>query len=90
MSSARARETPSTVARSSTLASPTPRTPPNRCSSRALRLGPMPAISCNCPPPTREELGHGAIRATYGRDPEGNLIELQEILDPNHAFYLNV
>ena len=26
----------------------------------------------------------------YVTDPEGNIIELQEVLDPNHAFYLKV
>ncbi|MFM7274071.1 MAG: VOC family protein [Gammaproteobacteria bacterium] len=47
-------------------------------------------MTFNCPPPTREELGHGAIRAAYGRDPEGNIIELQEVLDPEHPIYLKV
>lgn len=32
----------------------------------------------HCPPPT---LGDGRVRATYGRDPDGNIIELQEV-DP--------
>ena len=36
----------------------------------------------HCPPPPASQLGRGAIRATYGRDPDGNVIELQEILDP--------
>ena len=35
----------------------------------------------HCPPPPRDELGSGTIRATYGRDPDDNIIELQEILD---------
>jgi hypothetical protein len=30
------------------------------------------------PPPV---LGRGSIRATYGRDPDGNIIELQEVVD---------
>lgn len=47
-------------------------------------------MTFHCPPPSREELGEGPIRATYGRDPEGNIIEIQEILDPNHDFYLDV
>lgn len=47
-------------------------------------------MTFNCPPPSREDLGGGAIRATYGRDPEGNIIEIQEILDPAHEFYLDV
>ena len=36
---------PSTLSRSSTLARPTPRAPPKRCSSRARFFGPTPAIS---------------------------------------------
>ena len=32
----------------------------------------------HCPPP---QLGAGAVRATYGRDPDGNVVELQEIVD---------
>lgn len=27
----------------------------------------------------------GAVKATYGRDPDGNVFELQEIIDPNAA-----
>jgi catechol 2,3-dioxygenase-like lactoylglutathione lyase family enzyme len=42
-------------------------------------------VKFNCPPPDFEG---GPIRATYGRDPDGNLIEIQQILDPNHDFYL--
>lgn len=34
----------------------------------------------HCPPPPLFE-GIG-VRATYGRDPEGNIIEIQEIIDP--------
>ncbi len=41
-------------------------------------------VTFNCPPP---KLG-GAIRATYGRDPDGNVIEIQQISDPRHAFAL--
>jgi glyoxylase I family protein len=37
------------------------------------------------PPPPAGAVGGGAIRALYGRDPEGNVIELQEVLDPNYA-----
>ena len=33
----------------------------------------------HCPP---QDVGMG-IRTTYGRDPDGNVIELQEILDPS-------
>lgn len=42
-------------------------------------------VKFNCPPPDFEG---GPIRATYGRDPDGNLIEIQQILDPDHDFYL--
>lgn len=34
----------------------------------------------NPPPPS---FGRGTMRAIYGRDPEGNVIELQEVLDPD-------
>lgn len=34
----------------------------------------------HCPPPPAFE--HVGVRATYGRDPEGNVIELQEVLAP--------
>jgi glyoxylase I family protein len=33
-------------------------------------------------PAPASERGAGRLRATYGRDPDGNVIELQEILDP--------
>jgi len=36
----------------------------------------------NCPP---QDLEDGAMRCTYGYDPDGNVIELQEILDPDHS-----
>ena len=42
-------------------------------------------VRFNCAPP---KFPGGAIRATYGRDPDGNVIELQEILDSNHDFAL--
>jgi catechol 2,3-dioxygenase-like lactoylglutathione lyase family enzyme len=42
-------------------------------------------VRFNCPPPKFEG---GPIRATYGRDPDGNVIEIQEILDRDHDFYL--
>jgi len=47
-----------------------------------LSLGGM---TFNCPPPN---FPGGAIRATYGRDPDGNVIEIQEIRDPAHGFAL--
>jgi catechol 2,3-dioxygenase-like lactoylglutathione lyase family enzyme len=40
------------------------------------------------PPPTTEELGGRSIRAIYGRDPDGNIVELQEVLDPGLAYSL--
>ena len=42
-------------------------------------------VTFNCEPP---KLG-GPIRATYGRDPDGNVIELQQISDPEHDFALD-
>ena len=38
----------------------------------------------HCPP---QDLGGGA-RTTYGRDPDGNVVEIQEILDPASAMAL--
>lgn len=41
------------------------------------------------PPPTLDEIGgSGALRAIYGRDPDGNIIELQEVLEPRIPFSL--
>ncbi len=37
------------------------------------------------PPPTTNELGGSGLRAIYGRDPDGNIVELQEILDVEMA-----
>lgn len=37
----------------------------------------------HCPPPPAATTGPGAQRSTYGRDPDGNVIELQE-LNPEH------
>lgn len=45
-------------------------------------------MTFHAPPPSRDELGGGAIRAIYGRDPDGNIVELQEILDPSVPFAL--
>jgi catechol 2,3-dioxygenase-like lactoylglutathione lyase family enzyme len=45
-------------------------------------------MTFNCAPPTLDELGGRAIRAIYGRDPDGNIIELQEIMDPSLKFSL--
>ena len=40
------------------------------------------------PPPTTAELGGSGLRAIYGRDPDGNIVELQEILDVGVPFTL--
>ena len=40
------------------------------------------------PPPTTAELGGSGIRAIYGRDPDGNIVELQEVLDVEVKFAL--
>jgi len=45
-------------------------------------------MSFHSPPPTRDEMNGGPIRAIYARDPDGNIVELQEILDPAVAFTL--
>jgi catechol 2,3-dioxygenase-like lactoylglutathione lyase family enzyme len=39
-------------------------------------------------PPTTDELGGTGLRAIYGRDPDGNIVELQEVLDPTIPFDL--
>jgi catechol 2,3-dioxygenase-like lactoylglutathione lyase family enzyme len=39
-------------------------------------------------PPTSEEIGDTRLRAIYGRDPDGNIVELQEILDTTISFAL--
>lgn len=46
-------------------------------------------MTFHCPPPPTDELGGGLLRATYGRDPDGNIIELQEILDPQIGIALD-
>ena len=43
-------------------------------------------VKFNISPPDFEG---GDIRATYGRDPDGNIIEIQQILNKDHAFYLD-
>lgn len=42
----------------------------------------------HCPPPPASAIGSGNLRSTYGRDPDGNVIELQEILDPDYPLRL--
>ena len=46
-------------------------------------------VAFNSAPPTVEEMGGVArLRAIYGRDPDGNIIELQEVLDTSIPFAL--
>jgi catechol 2,3-dioxygenase-like lactoylglutathione lyase family enzyme len=40
-------------------------------------------------PPTTDELGNARLRAVYARDPDGNIVELQEVLDPAVPFALD-
>jgi catechol 2,3-dioxygenase-like lactoylglutathione lyase family enzyme len=42
-------------------------------------------MTFNCPPPN---FPGSPVRATYGRDPDGNIVEIQEIRDPQHGFAL--
>jgi hypothetical protein len=46
-------------------------------------------MTFHAPPPTLDELGHALLRAIYARDPDGNIVELQEILDPAVPFALD-
>jgi catechol 2,3-dioxygenase-like lactoylglutathione lyase family enzyme len=39
----------------------------------------------HCPP-----LDMGTVKATYGRDPDGNVVELQEILDDESPMALGI
>ena len=39
----------------------------------------------HCPP---QDLG--AARATYGRDPDGNVVELQEVMEPTSPMALRI
>ncbi len=41
------------------------------------------------PPPTSAEIGNARLRAIYGRDPDGNIVELQEVLDDAMPFSLS-
>ena len=45
-------------------------------------------MSFHSSPPTVDEMGHARLRALYGRDPDGNIIELQEVLDIEVPFAL--
>ena len=53
---------------------------------RLLGLG----MRFHCPPAPASALRDGSLRATYGRDPDGNVIELLEILDERSAMRLPV
>ena len=44
----------------------------------------------HCPPPPRSAVSRGSVRATYGRDPDGNVIELQEVVDPDYPLQLDL
>jgi hypothetical protein len=46
-------------------------------------------MSFHSSPPTSEELGSHHIRAIYARDPDGNIVELQEVIDPCVPFHLD-
>ena len=53
---------------------------------RLLSLG----MRFHCPPPAASELRDGSLRATSGRDPDGNVIEVPEILDDRSPMRLPV
>ena len=46
-------------------------------------------MTFHAPPPSLAELGAARLRAIYARDPDGNIVELQEILDPTLPFSLD-
>jgi glyoxylase I family protein len=45
-------------------------------------------MTFHCPPPALGVIGSGSLRSTYGRDPDGNVIEIQELISPNHPLTL--
>lgn len=45
-------------------------------------------MTFHCPPPALGEIGSGSLRSTYGRDPDGNVVELQELITANHPLSL--
>ncbi len=46
-------------------------------------------MTFHSPPPTVDDMGGVArLRAIYARDPDGNIVELQEVLDPDLPFTL--
>ena len=46
-------------------------------------------MTFHAPPPSVGEMGHARLRAIYARDPDGNIVELQEVLDPDLPFGLD-
>ncbi len=46
-------------------------------------------MTFHCPPPGGNDSKEAPVRATYGRDPDGNVIEIQEVRDPNIRFALH-
>lgn len=45
-------------------------------------------MTFHCPPPALGQIGSGSLRSTYGRDPDGNVVELQELISPDHPLAL--
>ncbi|MBI1350062.1 MAG: VOC family protein [Actinomycetales bacterium] len=45
-------------------------------------------MTFHCPPPAAGEIGSGSLRSTYGRDPDGNVVEIQELITPDHPLTL--
>ncbi len=46
-------------------------------------------MSFHSSPPTTDEMGSARLRAIYGRDPDGNIVELQEVIDTTLPFALD-
>ena len=45
-------------------------------------------MTFHTPPPPLSDLGSGGLRSTYGRDPDGNVVELQEIVGTTYPLTL--
>lgn len=45
-------------------------------------------MTFHCPPPALGAIGSGSLRSTYGRDPDGNVVEIQELITPRHPLTL--
>jgi hypothetical protein len=52
-----------------------------------LRPTTRPRLSCSRSTTLRKDLGAG-VRTVYGRDPDGNVLELHELSPAEHAFAL--